>query len=739
MFFWSVSEKVMKNRKSNKPTSLCGDMADKCPLRTATEVNKLLWYPFNTLVDSHDGTAHISTLKVLISSLGRVMGFQKSEELLNIDGKTNIDFPLFCDIIDNEFLKIKNSASPSDSSEDPYELYRLCWNIYHDHHFTKSEFNLYKTSEQNLFKIWMIFILLSEDNENNVPDGAPKIDREEIGILFRSFVSISGLTALEDKIQEIETGPESLKFIDFKDLFIGLFGSQLSETDLEYYLSKIFELYIDDIFQKGMLCKRGYQVKHWKDRWFVLRKNTLKYYTNTQEKEMKGCINIVKDCRIEVVSDGTKSGTKSNRFIIHTNSKPYECSAADTRTRTEWVTALNLAISKCEDPNFHYHKNQSKQRQAKRREKRKREEEEAKRKLEDEETLRRLQEEYSERHKQDELRLREQMEALEAEKLAREDLESRLLKEAALREVEKRRLREVEEAKKELQRLLEEERQAKRDEEIVRQLQASLLEEESQKREELERLRKEQEALLQQERQEREGLEGQREEQERLLAEAQSRLEQLEVERQAANAELQEASSKLEKAEKDRIIAEAKMKLWKNPTIGLARPVLYKHTPLTTHRGEGAFCEIDFHKKDLRKNQLTGNKEEMTTAENGGNKKSEDNDVDDDKSEEKLPVVSAEHGGNKKSEDNDVDDDKNEEGTKTEAADVDNPIQDDRVEGDTTEDRGKSGEEDLGKSGEEDRGKSGEEEESKNPAITLENHTKHSADDTLERELLIIE
>ena len=118
--------------------------------------------------------------------------------------------------------------------------------------------------------------------------------------------------------------------------------------------------------------------------------------------------------------------------------------------------ALNLAISKCEDPNFHYHKNQSKQRQAKRREKRKREEEETKRKLEDEETLRRLQEEYSEvvymcvyfaislllltvrelcqnirfffyriyklvffmqRHKQDELRLREQMEALEAEKL----------------------------------------------------------------------------------------------------------------------------------------------------------------------------------------------------------------------------------------------------------------------------------------------------------------------------------
>lgn len=54
------------------------------------------------------------------------------------------------------------------------------------------------------------------------------------------------------------------------------------------------------IIEQGMLCKRGYQVKHWKDRWFVLRKNCLKYYTNMQEKELKGCINIVKDCRIEV-------------------------------------------------------------------------------------------------------------------------------------------------------------------------------------------------------------------------------------------------------------------------------------------------------------------------------------------------------------------------------------------------------------------------------------------------------
>ncbi|XP_061163059.1 switch-associated protein 70-like isoform X1 [Saccostrea echinata] len=604
----SITE-MLKNKKSIKQSSLSSsdDMVAHSPLRSPTEVNKLLWYTFNTLVDSHDGTAHISTLKVLISSLGRVLGFEKSEELLNIEGRNNIDFPLLCKIIDKELLQVNSNTPPKGNAEDPSELYRVCWNIYYDHHYTKSEFNLYKSDEQNLFKMWMIFILLSEDDENGIPNGPPVIDREEMGILFRSFVSISGLAELEDKIQEVETATGNLKFIEFKDVFIGLFGSKLAENDLKFYLTKIYELYIDDIFQKGMLCKRGHQVKSWKDRWFVLRKKTLKYFPNSQEKELKGCINIVKDCRIEVVSD--KGGSKPNRFIIHTSSKPYECSAADTRTRSEWVTVLNLAINKCEDPEFHYHKHQSKQRQARRREKRKREEEEVKKRLEDEETLRRLQEEYTERHRQDEMRLREQMEALEAEKLAREDLESRLLKEAALREVEKRRLRELEEVKRELQRLLEEERQAKRDEEIVRQLQANLLEEESQKRAELERLRQEQEELLRQERQEREGLEGLKEKQEQNLREAQERLQQLEIEREAANAYLQEATSKLEKAEKDRTIAEAKMKLWKTPTIGLARPVLPKTDPFVTHRGEGAFCDKDFSKKDGEKSDHQENKE----------------------------------------------------------------------------------------------------------------------------------
>lgn len=95
----------------------------------------------------------------------------------------------------------------------------------------------------------------------------------------------------------------------------------------------------------------------------------------------------------------------------------------------------------------------------------------------------------------------------------------------------------------------------------------------------------------------------------------------------------QEASSKLERAEKDRIIAEAKMKLWKTPTIGLARPVLPKYDPFTTHRGEGAFCDKDFKKRSVGKEHLgemtkeSGSEQTNNVSEKSGDKYTSENHV----------------------------------------------------------------------------------------------------------------
>lgn len=40
----------------------------------------------------------------------------------------------------------------------------------------------------------------------------------------------------------------NLRFVEFKDMFIGLFGFKLGDSDFEYYFIKVFEFYINDIF-----------------------------------------------------------------------------------------------------------------------------------------------------------------------------------------------------------------------------------------------------------------------------------------------------------------------------------------------------------------------------------------------------------------------------------------------------------------------------------------------------------
>ena len=50
----------------------------------------------------------------------------------------------------------------------------------------------------------------------------------------------------------------------------------------------------------GMLLKRGYKVKHWKERWCVMTPREIKYYVTANEKDLKGVIEFDADCTVEV-------------------------------------------------------------------------------------------------------------------------------------------------------------------------------------------------------------------------------------------------------------------------------------------------------------------------------------------------------------------------------------------------------------------------------------------------------
>ncbi|WAR02414.1 SWP70-like protein, partial [Mya arenaria] len=509
---------------------------------------------------------------VITSSIGLQNGVKKAEEFLNIDGVTDMDFNTYFEIVKNNVLNSETKQHSTISS--PFnDTIKTCWRVcnYERNHKSSSF-----TSEHGML-LWRLYNFLSETDADGKTLFPIELDPEEAVLLFRGFIDVTGQRSKEGVIETFlkETGDKTVTFSEMlnvfeRDLVVGLSGKNISAG-----LHELFDTYISNVLIKGMMWKRGFKHKSWKERWLILTPAQLRYYVSQNEKVLKGTIVFDEECTIEVPPD--RPTNKPNRFIIKTQKKPYDMSAHDIKIKNEWVSAITQALGRVgKDPNL---QREEAIRRCCARKQRRDEATEAERR----------------RREEEELSARRQQE-LDEEKRRRLETEARLAEETALREAEQARLRELEEIRRQLERLLEEERQAKKDEEIVRNLQSKLLEEEFERRAELERLQAQQAALLDAEREQKAALEGDRKLQEQLLAEARERLEQLDAERRMAAEKMKEAAEKLQRAEKDRKILEEKARLWRQP-VGLARLITPSANPHITHRGVGAFCDRDFVRK----------------------------------------------------------------------------------------------------------------------------------------------
>lgn len=588
-------------RKSVIPKGYCDMIAN--PEATmeafAVETQKALWHVYDMLKSANADNVHISQLKVITSNIGRILGFESSEQLLDKDGMTSMDFDTYFEIMKKELIlkqKTDSDCTLKPLGERLNEVMRTCWTFcrYERTHKSKA-----MGSDQCLV-LWRLFNFFCETNNEGQIVIPVVLHRDEAAFICKEFIEVTGQKNKEKSVNEIANIPdedsECLKFGDFQNLFEQHLLEGLSPNAVTYGLTELYEKFLLEILAKGLIWKRGFNVKNWKERWLVLTIKDLKYYVNQSQRNLKGTIVFDKECEIEMPPD--RAAHKPNRFVLHTAKKPYEMSAPDLRTKHEWVSAIQTAIAHVgKETNIHQEEVR-KRCQARLEKKRLSAEEAQKRKEEAELSEARQRELDEERRKrlEDEKLLQARNLDLEEEKRKREEAEARAREEQLQREADQERLRELEAIKEELERLLAEERQAKKDEEIVRNLQARLLEEEFQKREELERLKQEQEEMLQREREQKAVLQSDREEQERRLREAKEKLEQLELDKAAAAEKMQEASEKLQKAEKDRQIMEHKVKLWKDP-VGFKRLIEPKIDPHVTHRGKGAFCEDDFKKR----------------------------------------------------------------------------------------------------------------------------------------------
>ncbi|KAJ3435256.1 c-myc promoter binding protein [Anaeramoeba flamelloides] len=143
-------------------------------------------------------------------------------------------------------------------------------------------------------------------------------------------------------------------------MFISFIESKLldstSEDEFDYFDINIFEKIqrrsikyniISTKNKSSFLFKRGHRIKSWKQRWFVLNQQTLKYFYRSENKnkkktklKLKGTIDLINgETRIKIPRTQPFHYT-SFPFEILTKKKDYLICAQDNLTRLSWVNIL---------------------------------------------------------------------------------------------------------------------------------------------------------------------------------------------------------------------------------------------------------------------------------------------------------------------------------------------------------------------------------------------------------------
>jgi hypothetical protein len=102
----------------------------------------------------------------------------------------------------------------------------------------------------------------------------------------------------------------------------------------------------DPPLRTGLLSKKGFIRKNWKQRWFVLRPTALSYYRSDKDKEPRGSIPISNKSVLKSSSINSKPGFELQSA---TSDRVYLITCASEAERDEWVSAIERLIQAAVD------------------------------------------------------------------------------------------------------------------------------------------------------------------------------------------------------------------------------------------------------------------------------------------------------------------------------------------------------------------------------------------------------
>ncbi|XP_034975248.1 switch-associated protein 70 [Zootoca vivipara] len=569
------------------------------------ELLKPIWHAFTALDLDRSGKVSKSQLKVLSHNLCTLLNVPHDpvalEEHFRDDDEGPVSNQGYMPYL-NRFILEKVQGN-----FDKIEFNKMCWTLCARKNLARNTLLL---SDDDAFKVWVIFNFLSEDKYPLV------IVPEEIEYLLKKLTEVMGLGWHQEQFEHykisLDTSWEGLSAWELIELIgSGRFSKGMDRQTVSMAINEVFNELILDVLKQGYMWKKGHKRKNWTERWFVLKPSIISYYVSEDLKDKRGEIILDGNCTVEALPD--KDGKKC-LFLIKSLEKCYEISASDKKKRQEWIQAIQTTVNLLRLSSPPPHK-EARQKRKEIRQKLQAEQEELERQMrelqvanenkqKELETVRKQLEEAAARASEEETkRLQTQMELqdrfsleLEREKMVRQKMEEQVAQKSSELEQYLLRVQELEEMYKQLQEALEDEKQARQDEETVRRLQARLLEEESTKREELEKWHFEQQQAIEVTEAEKQELENQGMMKEHALQVALQQLEQLELDRKEALEQYEEVKKKLE-------VAANKTKSWKDKVAhheGLIRLIEpgSKNPHLITNWGPAAFTEAELEQRE---------------------------------------------------------------------------------------------------------------------------------------------
>ncbi|XP_065088012.1 switch-associated protein 70-like [Ochlerotatus camptorhynchus] len=244
------------------------------------------------------------------------------------------------------FSSVSNELPLSAVRNYEGKIDEVCWLVCHKDFLLKDAYFM----EEAIYQLFRIFCMMADLYNDNADDNqfTVKIHPSEALIVVKQLLNSLGLDYNnEEKYDYLKKWDDGLDFgeflaiLRFKD-FVKLndYAASICEA-----IRDIYQTLIMDVIKKGYLFRRGYVLPTFREYFFVLQPCELTYYKHHTDREVCGTIALDSKFTVKPFIPSSGKTERVPKFTLVSGDRTYELGAQDHKTRLQWISVLQLAIT----------------------------------------------------------------------------------------------------------------------------------------------------------------------------------------------------------------------------------------------------------------------------------------------------------------------------------------------------------------------------------------------------------